>query len=172
MQERAKTITGWAATGGPLLYWGFVKLDTLVGHLTFWDNVKEKALPLWRDEIAPMLTVNNLATLCFAGGIATLVWMHFGHWLTMRVRGAIGLPDVTTSESQQTSHPEATPAGPTVASIAAAPIPTQADDPKDKHQLVVFVADFLIPACNAQDDFQYETVNSLIKSHDLRRIAS
>ncbi|WP_191061197.1 hypothetical protein [Geminicoccus harenae] len=74
----------------PAIYLAFVGVDMWVGHLTFWDNFKEKVLP--------MLTAENLAWVCFLGGILTLAWINFGG----QIRNLLGWPETepgTTSES-------------------------------------------------------------------------
>jgi hypothetical protein len=61
------------------LYVAFIRLDMWVGHLTFWDNFKEKVVPIWRDWVWPMLTTEHLAWVCFLGGIASLLWVNLGN---------------------------------------------------------------------------------------------
>lgn len=74
------------------LYLAFRTVDMWVGHLTFWDNTKEKVLPLWQAWLRPLLTTDNLAWVCFLGGAASLFWINFGEWVVGAIRGPVSPP--------------------------------------------------------------------------------
>ncbi len=80
---RKQTKSRWATivTVGSGLYRAFARADTVVGHFTFWDNFKEKVLPIWRDHVLAMLTNERLAWILLIGGIASLAWINFGEWI-------------------------------------------------------------------------------------------
>lgn len=103
MRLQPKDLVVGVITIGSGLYLAFVRLDMLVGHLTFWDNLKEKVLPTWRDTILPLLTADNLALFCFLGGAASLLWIHFGAYLTDWIRAMLGLPPATREKSADLS---------------------------------------------------------------------
>lgn len=167
MLARTKKLAGWGATVGPVIYWGFVKLDMWVGHLTFWDNVKDKVVPVWQDEILPLMTTDHLAWICFAGGICTLIWVHFGHQIASRFRASLGWPEGAASEPgpQQDAIASSASHSPSVFQGRPTQPPELEDERLAKYSLAAFVAQKLLPAVEAQISVQDGVIGILTDIH-------
>src|SRR4051794_39472602 len=87
-----KRPVAWIFTSGSGL-WLVIKYGAdWMGRASFFGDVRDKAFPVVRDWIWPMMTTEHLAWTLFVAGLASLAWTHFGHWIKFSLRDLAGLP--------------------------------------------------------------------------------
>jgi hypothetical protein len=97
MRRRIKNI--WGIVGA--VSSGFVILANWTGRLSLKDDWNTYVVPLWRDQIWPMLTTDNLAWAVMVASLATLVWANFGDWLRAKSLAFLGMGAASDDQERE-----------------------------------------------------------------------